>query len=229
MAIARRDSGSGAAGSASFTTTPNANDYILIWFMADTAATPTTPSGYTSIAAGLDSTDGIGVRLVGKVATGGETMPTSSNATSLAWALYSGVNTTTPFTQAAGQQGTTSTINYAGIVTFQNPGSDWVVTVAAGVGITGNIGSHPATSMSLVPSGEYKSGSDDCALFDSNAALSSYSFNSKTLDAAVPWFTKTFELVAAPASAGPVGKDIGPLNNNFGAVINQAVNRAANF
>jgi hypothetical protein len=47
---------------------------------------------------------------------------------------------------------------------------------------------------------EVKSGSDDNAIFDSNGPLSSYSFNTKTLDASISWITKTIELVAATAS-----------------------------
>lgn len=199
MAISRVASGNGAAGTAALSGTWVAGDLIVLVLGNSANATPPIPTGYTSDAAGLDSTNALGIRVVHKYAVGGDTMPTVSNCTSISWAIYRGVNATTPFVQAAGQSGTTATISASGIVTYQSP-SDWVVIAAFAKGITGNVGSHPHTNMVLVT--EYKTGSDDNVLTDSNTPLSSYAFNSKTLDAAVPWFTKTFELVAATSGGG---------------------------
>lgn len=203
MAIARTSSGSGVGGT-SHSFGNNVGDIIVLALLntGSGATLPSTPTGYTSLTTGQDSTDGFTVKIVWKIATASNESSTPSNTTSLAWACYSGVNTTTPFTNAAGQAGTTSTINYSGIVSYTNPGDDWVITFAFVKGITGNAGSHPATSMTLPTSGEYKSGSDDVAIFDSNATLSTYSFSTKTLDAAVPWITKTAELNYATGGGG---------------------------
>lgn len=193
MAISRQTQGNGAAGSAAFSGSWVAGDVIVLNLMNSASTTvPSTPSGYTSITSGTEATGGTAERLVYKYAAGGDTMPSFTNTTSVAWAIYTGINATTPFVQTAGQAASSNSMSSSGIATFANPGNDWVIIGATGKPITGNIGSHPPTSMTMVT--EYKSGSDNNALFDSNAPLSSYSFNSKTLDASVSWITKTTEL-----------------------------------
>ncbi len=199
MAISVQTFGNGAAGSAAFSGSWNANDVIFLNLMNSGGTTvPNTPSGYTSITSGTEATGGTAERVVWKAAAGGDTMPTLTNCTSVAWVIYAGVNTTAPAVQAAGQAGSSNSMASSGIVAYQAPGVDWVVVVATGKGITGNIGSHPPTSMTSRT--EYKTGSDNNVFFDSNGALSSYGFNTKTLDASVSWITKTFELVAASDS-----------------------------
>lgn len=218
MAISRQSSGNGVAGSAALSGSWNAGDVIILNLENSGGTTvPSTPSGYTSISSGTEATGGSAMRVVYKVAVGGDTMPTLTNCTTVSWAIYAGVNTTTPAVQTAGQAANSNSMSASGVVSYQNPGVDWVVIVATGKGITGNIGSHPNNSMTLVT--EYKSGSDNNAFFDSNAPLSSYSFNSKTLDATVSWITKTFELVAA-TSVFVARKNPMP---------RQAVNRAATY
>jgi hypothetical protein len=193
VAISRQASGNGAAGSAAFAGTWVAGDVIVLNLMNSAGTTvPNTPTGYTPLTSGTEATGGSAERLVWKYAAGGDTMPSFTNTTSVAWAIYTGINATTPLVQAAGQAGSSSSMSSSGITAYQSPGNDWVIVTATGKGITGNIGSHPPTSMTLVT--EYKSGSDDNAIFDSNTPLSSYSFNSKTLDASVSWITKTAEL-----------------------------------
>lgn len=208
MAIARRAAGSGLAGSASFTTSPNANDYILLWLVNSAALTPGIPSGYTSIAAGLDSANGLGVRLVGKVATGGETMPSVTNTTVIAWAIYSGVNTTTPVSNAGGQQGNSASISYAGIVTMAQvggAGTSWVIyTVGANQSTSQLYNAAPNSTSLVAGTSNFWAGPPpyETAIFDTNAPVSSASFNSKTLAATTPWFSKTIELNAA-VGGGP--------------------------
>jgi hypothetical protein len=193
VAISRQASGNGAAGSVALSGTWGAGDLIILNLMNSAGTTaPNTPTGYTSATSGTEATGGSSERLVWKYAVGGDTMPSFTNTTSVAWVIYTGINATTPLVQIAGQAASSSSMSSSGVVAYQSPGNDWVVIAATGKGITGNIGSHPPTSMTLVT--EYKSGSDDNAIFDSNTPLSSYSFNSKTLDASVSWITKTAEL-----------------------------------
>lgn len=207
MAIARTTSGNHIGGtSTTFAAGYSVGDLIVICQENTAALTlPSTPTGYTSLVTGQDSTNSLAMRVCWKIATSTSESTTPSNTTSITYAAYSGVNTTTPFTNVAGQSGATTTISYSGIATFANPGNDWVLTFATVKGITGNAGSVPPTAQTLVT--EYKVTSDDNALFDSNAAVSSYSFNSKTLAAALPWLTKTAELQMATGGGGGGGSD----------------------
>lgn len=206
MALSRKASGNGASGVAALSGTYVTGDLIVL-SLQNTANTntPATPTGYTSWASGADAANSHAMRVVYKYATSNaETMPTLTDVTSVSWAIYSGENATTPGTQIAGQAAASSSMSASGVVTYASPANDWVIVVATGKGITGNIGAHPPTSMVLVT--EYKTGSDDNALFDSNAPLSSYGFNTKTLDASVSWITKTIELQYLAVAAGPTNQ-----------------------
>lgn len=202
MAISRLAQNNGAAGSATLSGTFNTNDFILLLLQNTGAATtPNLPTGYTNITSGSDAVNNHAMRLCYKyAANGSETMPAFTNTTSVSWSIYTGVALTSPAVQIAGQAGVSTSMSSSGITTFGNPGVDWVIIGATGTPITGNIGVHPPTSMTLTT--EYKTTLDDNALFDSNAPLSTYSFNTKTLDASVSWITKTFELVAATGGGG---------------------------
>jgi hypothetical protein len=207
MAISRQTSGNGAAGSVTFTGTWAAGDLIVLNLMNSASTTvPSIPTGYTSVTSGTEATGGSALRLVYKYAVGGDTVPTFTNTTSVAYAIYTGINATTPFVQTAGQAASSSTMSSSGIVTYASPGNDWVIITATGKGITGNIGSHPPTSMTLVT--EYKSGSDDNCIFDSNTPLSSYSFNNQTLSASVSWITKTTELQYLAGGGGSTAHNL---------------------
>lgn len=171
---------------------------IIVAFNSTNSTIPTTPSGYAQLTSGQQSADGCAMAVFYKIATSGsETYPTISNSTSSVYAIYRGVNASTPFVQTAGQSssGSSTTIAYSGIVSFQNPAVDWVLTFAVAHSNGGNLGSHPATNQYLPTNGEYSDTLDDVCIFDSNGALSSYSYNTKTLDAAVVWISKTVEMV----------------------------------
>lgn len=200
MAIARV----GATNNGTIPSGTASGNFILIAaFNSSSTTIPTTPSGWSSATSATNSSSAtISMNVIWKAATGSDTYPTITNATSSVCCTWSGVNTSAPLVQIAGQSssGSTTSISYSGIVTYQHAGVDWVITVGCGTPITSAIGSHPATSMTLPTNGEYSTGSDDVAIFDSNGALSSYSFNTKTLSAAATSMTKTLELVASTTS-----------------------------
>lgn len=187
---------------------------------------PSTPAGYTQLTSAQQSADNNAMAIFYKKATStSETYPTITNATDSIYAIYRGQNKTTPFVQTGGQSsaaGGATTISWSGIASFQNAGNDWVITFGTSSVNGGNLPSHPPTNQGLV-----QNSSNFLAIFDSNGAVSSYSFNSKTLDASSVWMTKTTELQLG--ASAPVGKDMGPLNNTFGAFIFQAVNRGSTF
>lgn len=174
---------------------------VLLLLNSANSSVPATPTGYSNpstVIAGQDGTNGFAMRVVYKVATSTvETIPSVSTCTSIVASVYSGVSAATPLSNVLGQAGTSATISYSGVVSFPSP-TDWVITVGVSGSISGNIGLHPPNSTSLVA--EYKAGSDDAAIMDSNGPLSSYSFNSKTLDASIGWITKTFVLNAGTSS-----------------------------
>jgi hypothetical protein len=217
MAISRKTQGNGVAGSAAFSGSWSAGDFIMLVLENTAAATvPALPSGYTNLASGQDSMNAHAMRVCYKIAAGGDTMPTITDATTVSWAIYGGVDNAAPFVQLAGQAGVSNSMAASGIASYQNS-ADWVVIVATGKGITGNIGTYPFNSMSLVT--EYKSGSDDNVIFDSNTNLSSYSYNAKTIDASISWITKTFELVASsggtPSNSARSAKITGILEKEY--------------
>lgn len=193
--ISRISAGNNGAFSGSY----QAGDLIIIVaFNSALANVPTQPAGYSTLTSGQQSADGCAMAVFYKFATSGsETYPTISNSTSSVYAIYRGVNTTTPFVQTAGQASSSAsaTIAYSGIASFQNPASDWVLTISVAHSNSGNLGSHPATNQYLPTNGEYSDTLDNVCIFDSNGVLSSYSYNTKTLDAAVVWISKTIELV----------------------------------
>lgn len=137
-------------------------------------------------------------------ASGSETFPTIANATEHVWVIYRGTASASVFVQAAGQASASAstTISYSGIVAYQNPGSDWVLTVGVSNNQLAGIGSAPPTGMTLPTNGEASGAGFDIAIFDSNGPLSSYTFNNKTLPFSSNWITKTAELVAGASGGG---------------------------
>lgn len=200
MAISRPSSGSGSGDSIALGT-HQTDDVIVIWAYRNNSATiPTLPSGYTSI-----TTVGATVHsaILGyKVATSGsETSGTWTNATSVACAVYRGVDTTTPFSHPSGQSdAANATVSWSGIApSIDNPGSDWVLTTFGSITDIGNMDTHPPTSCTLVT--DYsETAAQECTLFDTNTGVSSYSFNQKTADAAITWLTKTVAIRVAPTT-----------------------------
>lgn len=202
MAISRvsstTDANTGAA-----TLTNSIGDFILlVGLNTGSSTTPLVPTGFSDFATamtGQDSTHGFALRGCGRFATAAnETLPSVTNCTSLVAVVYSGVDTTNKVSNVLGQAGTGSSLSWSGVVSYPDAGSAWVGTLAVANSTAGNIGSVPPTSNTLVA--EYKSGSDDVAVYDSNGPLSAYSFNSKTEAASVNWITKTF--VLRPAAGG---------------------------
>lgn len=198
MALSRISSGITNSFSGSYT----AGDLIVIHAVDTSAATlPLPPTGYTQISSAQQSANGFAMAAFYKFATSAsEPYPTITNATASSWAIYRGA-AATPFVSIGGQSGTSNTIAYSGIVTFQNPGADWVVLFGAAKTNLGAVGAHPPTNASLVVNAS--SSTYEAAIFDTGAAVSSYGYNSKTLSASTNWLTKTSELVAGATATPP--------------------------
>ncbi|HEY8992864.1 MAG TPA: hypothetical protein VIM37_03385 [Candidatus Microsaccharimonas sp.] len=195
MALSRISSGSTASFGGSYVT----GDLLVIHAVDTTSsAIPLTPSGYTQISSVQQSANNFAMAAFYKFATSAaETYPTITNTTAASWTIYRGA-AATPFVSIGGQSGTSATISYSGIVSFVNPGVDWVVTFGASNKNTGAVGSHPPTGTTLVV--EASASTYEAAIFDTGAPVASYGFNTKPLAASTNWLTKTAELVASTAT-----------------------------
>jgi len=198
MAISRISSDSTPSFSGSYV----AGDLIVIHAVdTDTSAIPLTPSGYTQISSGQQSANSFAMAAFYKFATSSsETYPTITNETASSWVIYRGA-ADIPFVAVGGQSGTGTSIAYSGIVTFQNPGADWVVTFGAGRTNVGSIATHAPNSTALVVAAS--ASNYEAAIFDTGVAVSTYGYNSKTLTASTNWLTKTAELVAGAVVVPP--------------------------
>jgi hypothetical protein len=195
MAISRITQGLSGSFSAGYAV----NDLLVILAVNLSGSTvPTTPSGYTSLTSAQQSGSSALTVLYKVAASTSETYPTITNASDSVYAIYRGINTTTPFlaTSVGGQSssGSSTTISYSGIASFGNPGNDWVLTFGVSTVNGAAMPSFPATGQTLV-----QNSSNFLAIFDSNAAASSFSFSSKTLSASSITMTKTAELQLATA------------------------------
>lgn len=191
MALSRIASGSTGSFSGSY----QAGDLIVI-HAVDTASSniPLTPSGYSAISSGSQSANGFAMAAFYMFATSSaETYPVITNTTASSWVIYRGA-ASTPFVSIGGQSGTSNSIAYSGIVTFQNPGADWVVTFGASTNNLGGVGTHPPTNTTLAANAS--ASNYEAAIFDTGATVSTYGYNSKTLSVSTHWLTKTTELVA---------------------------------
>lgn len=211
MAISRISSGSGAGDNIALGS-HQANDLILVWaYRSNSATPPSLPAGYTSsttVGASVHSAI-LGYKIA---ASGSETSGNWTNATSVAYAVYRGIDTTTPLSHPSGQTGTGTSVSWSGIApSIDNPGDDWVFTTFGATSDVGNVDTHPPTSCTLIT--DYSNaGVEENTIFDTNAGVASYSFNSKTADASITWLTKTIAIRVAPSGGTPVdGNPIGLL------------------
>jgi hypothetical protein len=179
-------------------------DYIVVFAFNDGSTTiPTVPSGYSSLASLAGTTCAMVVGF--KVATAtNDTSGTWTNATELACAVY---------TAAAGKQlligggvtgndtasGTTNTVNFAQLFTFNGDGTSWV---AAAIGH-----SNTTTSIATAPTGltnqtSFNGTSGEIALHDSNGTKTSWGSTNETITGtASGWVSITIE-VAERSLAG---------------------------
>lgn len=141
----------GAATGTNTATLPahQAGDLILVAAFNTAAATfPGVISGYTNVASGNPSAPARAVRAQWKIATSSsETIPTISNCTICAVAVYRGVRQVLDASTGAAQTSTSSTnISYAGLTLAKTDGSSWVATAGLTLSTTSTIENPPAGS-----------------------------------------------------------------------------------
>ena len=210
MAISRDIPANATAnGITSVTTLPahNAGDFILgIAFRDGNTTPPTIPVGWNVIdnSTGANSCSIAAGYLI--AASSSEVSGTWSSATTVIFAVYSGVDTSTTFAGGVTQSGGSGTTVTYGTLTMSNTtGTSWVVAFgghrSANTSIS-NSGSEP-TGLTLISTAE--DATDEAGMFDSTAGVTSYTTNNVSVGGTSSgWRTIVLELQAAVASTGVV-------------------------
>jgi hypothetical protein len=192
MAISRITAHTAQASSVAITT-PSFGDLILVFAHRDgSTVAPTRVTGYHLIeSSGANTNSAI---LAYKFSDGTETSTgTWTNATSVAAAIYRGVDPQVPiggFTVG----GSASTSMAYNTVTFQvGDGTSWAVGFGAHRSAT-DVGTNAPSGMTV------RSSTTDIAIFDTGAGVASWSTQSATVNANSGWRTYAVELVAKAAS-----------------------------
>ncbi len=196
MTTLRSSSGGGASGSTTLGINYNGDLIRLVLVNFSGSTTPGIPSGYTDVGSASDSTNGFAMRAVKKVSTGSESFPAFTNVTHLGYIVYSGIDAVNQITNVLGQAGSGVSASYSGVVSYPNPGIDWVGLDYIGK-TAGGTPTAPTSAVSVVDA----STGGRIVLFDSNGPLASYSFNSKAISVTSPWITKTY-VIRAGTSGG---------------------------
>lgn len=195
---ARSSSTNGAVGSVSLGTNYAGDLIVLTLVNFSSSVVPAIPTGYTDVTSGQDSANGFAMRVVRKLSTGNESLPSLTNTTHLTAVVYQGVDAVNQITNVLGQSGSGTSASYSGVVGYPSA-DDWTITIYVGKNASG-----VPTAPNNMGFTEMMSSGGRIAHFDSDGPLSSYSFNSKAISVSTPWITKTMVLRAG-SSGGPSG------------------------
>lgn len=201
MALSYINAGAAQGETITIPSSHASGDLLLMFAWRDGSTTACDlPAGWTNV--GINTGTLCATRVAFKVAaSGSETSGTWTNATSLACHVYRGQKSSSPVVNSGGQTGTSTTINYSGIVTMTDPGNSWVARFA---GISTN-----DTSLQTAPSGHTNRSNsagavlDEVAGHDTNGAVSSSSFGSVSAGGTSGnYITKTLEILYEPPAGG---------------------------
>lgn len=205
MALSYIASGGAQANTVTIPAGHAAGDLLLIFAFRDGSTTsPSIPAGWTSV--GLNAGTLCASTVAYKIATSSsETSGTWTNADALVCNVYRGqFYSGTPVINSGGQTGTSSTVNYSGIVSMTDAGNSWVVRFAGNTSID--------TALETPPTGHtFRAGNVgatcEVASFDTNGAVSSSSFGSTSVGGTTGnYITKTLEILADHAGTGVEAK-----------------------
>jgi hypothetical protein len=187
------DSNSAQAASVAIGTHISGDIIVLFCHRDGSTTAPTLPGGYTSIAnSGANTTS---ARIGYKIADGTETTTgTCANATSVAYEILRGQDTSPIGGNAAGGA-SSSSIAYNTVTMTRSDGTSWVLGFAGHRTAT-NVGQNPA-GMSL------RTSASDIAASDTNGGVSSWSTQSVTVNQTSGWRSYTVEILALPPPPTP--------------------------
>ncbi len=201
MAVTYVNAGAANATTITIPSGHQGGDLLVMWAFNNGSTTlPTVPTGWTSLATGTGTLCAglIAYRVAG---SSSETSGTWTTATHLVCNVYRGQATNkVPLVSTGQQTGTSTSISYSGITTMTNPGTSLVAQFSGMSVATDNVSGAPPTSMTnradIKASGEVAS-------FDTNTAVSAYTFNSQSVGAnSGNWISRVVEIRAEQKNIG---------------------------
>jgi hypothetical protein len=180
--------------------TPSSGDVILVFSHRDgSTAAPTLATGYTSVSAAGANTNA--ARLAYKYSDGTETTSgTWTNASSVAAVVYRGVDPHFPIGGWAVGGGASVTLSFTGFSLWAQNSSSWVAGFAGHRTAT-NVGTNAPSGMTT------QSSATDVAVFDTGAAVNTWSTQTAAVSANSGWRTYAVEIRTAPAADSPPSPD----------------------
>lgn len=203
MAISRASAASATANGITTATLPAhvAGDVILGFAFRDGNITaPTIGAGFTTIdnSAGANSCSIACGYLV--AASSSEVSGTWSSATTVIFAVYSGVDTADPIGGITQTGGSGTTVTYGTLTMDDTSGASWGVAFA-GHRSTNTTLETPPTSMSLINTAA--DATDEAALHDTTTGITSYATNDVSVGGTSSgWRSIVIELKAAVTGSG---------------------------
>lgn len=220
--ISKIDAASAQAASVNFGVTATAGDLILACGHRDGSATaPTNPAGYTII-------DGTGantnsMRIAYKIAAGGETSVSMTNATSMGEIMYRGFNSGANKIGAFVANGSTgATLTFSTLTLKNKTATSWLAACGGSRNAT-NVNSQTLAGMTQ------RTAVADFAMFDTNAGVSTWSStNMSATNGSTGWRTYVVEILGAcpdftcadtflAADSGNVGDTVTGANMDSGS------------
>lgn len=201
MAISFIGAGGAQANTVTIPVGHATGDLLIIYAFRDGSTTaPTIPAGWTQV--GLNTGTTVSSATGYRVATSGsETSGTWTNADAMVCHVYRGqLATGTPIVNPGAQAGTSTTVNYSGIVTMTGPGTSWVALFAGHSSID--------TSLETPKTGTVNRSDNvgaicEVAGHDTNGTVASFSFGSVNVGGTSGnYITKTIEILAATSTTG---------------------------
>lgn len=193
MAASRISAASAQGATSVAITTPTAGDYIIVWAHRDGSTTaPTIAAGYTLIGAVSGSTNSM--RVGWKLSNGTETTSGSwSAATSVVCEVWRGLDSRYPFGHWAGSTGSSATLSFPALTMWAQDNTSQVIACGAHRSAT-NVGTNAPSGMTV------QSSAVDCAVFDTNGTVSSWTVQTAGVNASSGWCTFVIEVRVAPSA-----------------------------
>ena len=176
-----------------------AGDLIVAFAYRDDSTTvPTQPSGvnWTSIATANNGNTNSS-RLGYKIAvSSSETTGTWSNATSVIFAVYRGVNQTTPIGGNTGTNGSSTNISFPTVTLTQNRGDSWVLGFAGHRSTNVAIDTAPSN---MINRNSVSDATDEAAIHDTDGGVTSWSATVAAVGGTSSgWSARTLEILNEP-------------------------------
>lgn len=169
----------------------NVGDLLVIFaYRSNSNTPPTVPAGWTTIdaAGGANNSSALGYR----IATGGDTSGTWTNASELIVQIYRGVAASPIGGFGTMQSANSKIVTYPAVTMSVTDGSSWIIGSAGAASTTSTI-ENPPTGMTLRV--DAVGASVEAAGFDTNGGVNSWTAKNVTISGSnVKWSARTLEI-----------------------------------